>query len=472
MSMSRSEAQKLNKERRRKRMRRLLIVNVTLLVLIGVFIGVLLTNNGDQGPPREEAGSGGNSAATTNNGQADTPDAAEDEPDNNPPGEAEPQTGQEEDAGTEVSLPEAGGEAEPDSDSGAKTDVPSGQPAEQPGSSEEEASPPDEDATPAAGEGSADEGETIKLSFVGDILLAGSVEDTMLKNGYAFPYAKSLAFLQGADLTAGNLENPITTRGTPAEDKQYVFKGSPLSLPALKEAGFDVVSLANNHTLDQGTEGLLDTITYLDEAGIPNIGGGSDDKEAFEPIYLEAKGIKVAYIGVSRVLPVGEWKAAENHPGVAEAYDSTRTVKTIKEAKEKADLVIVMIHWGIERADTPEPYQKDLGKVLIDAGADLIIGSHPHVLQGFETYKGKWIAYSLGNYIFNMTKTEKTKDTGVLEAVCTKSGNCKLQFHPMRAAQSQPAPLEGTAAQELLTRLSGFSLNATVDKEGYIKAKE
>ena len=188
------------------------------------------------------------------------------------------------------------------------------------GVDEQEAQEPEEGSTQdnAGGAGATPDGEAaeqpepepadeIRLAFVGDILLAASVEALMNKNGMAYPYEKALPFLQEPDLTAGNLENPITTRGVPAEDKQYVFKGSPSLLPSLKDAGFDVVSLANNHSMDQGVEGLLDTIAHLDEAGIPNMGAGMDADAAFRPVVLEAKGFSVAYFGLSRVVPDVSW---------------------------------------------------------------------------------------------------------------------------------------------------------------------
>ena len=309
------------------------------------------------------------------------------------------------------------------------------------------------------------------MSFVGDILLAASVDTLMKKNGYDYPYANVLPFLTKPDLMAANLETPITERGLPATNKSFVFKGSPQSLPALKEAGFDIVNLANNHTLDQGVEGLLDTVNHLDEANIANMGAGRNDTEAFKPVILEAKGVRVAYLGLTRVVPVGSWKAEKDRPGLAETYDATRALKAIRGAKKQADIVVVMVHWGIERSDSPNAVQKELAHAYIDAGADLIIGSHPHVLQGFEQYKGKWISYSLGNFIFNMTVTDKTKDTGVLDAVCTQKGDCSLQFHPMRAVNSQPIPVEGEKAAAILKRLSSLSFKAAVDKDGYVNSK-
>ncbi|MBO7748419.1 CapA family protein [Paenibacillus sp. MWE-103] len=310
------------------------------------------------------------------------------------------------------------------------------------------------------------------MSFTGDILLAASVEKLMLKNGYGYPYAKARNYLQLSDITAANLETPVTLRGTPAPNKQYVYKASPDALPALIDSGVDLVNLANNHTLDQGEVGLLDTIGYLKKVKLPNVGAGRNDAEAFKPVIKEANGIRIAYLGLTRVVPVGSWKAGPNHPGLAESYYPTRAVAAIKKAKAEADVVVVMVHWGTELADLPNADQKRLGHAYIDAGADLVVGSHPHVLQGFESYKGKWIAYSLGNFVFSGMPDKRTADTGVLDAACGAGGACSLAFHPMRAVQSQPAPLEGEEAAALLKRLAGISVHATIDANGLIHAKE
>jgi len=458
MRVSRSNSNKHNSKKRRRKTGQLVLLNVTLLLAIAALIAVWVyddsndkgrssASNGAPGAPGHNAASNSGEGSANSSQNKDDNTGAKSDEDGAIIGEE--QQGQE---GAETD-----GESDLDGNGQAEEPEEPGEPGE-----------PGELGTGSEGQVS---GKTVKLAFVGDVLLAAKVDALMKKHGYSYPYAKASDYLKNPDLTAANLESPITTRGTPAPNKQFVFQGSPNALPALTESGIDVVSLANNHTLDMGVVGLLDTIGHLDEAGMPHVGGGNDESEAYEPVILEAKGVKVAYIGLSRVLPVVEWKATKDRPGVAESYDPTRGLEAIRKAKEKADLVVVMVHWGIERNDFPEKYQQGLARQYIDAGADLIIGSHPHVLQGFETYKGKWIAYSLGNFIFNMTKTEKTKDTGVLDALCTKEGDCKLQFHPMRAIESQPTPLEGDAAKELLARLSKMSLNARVDEEGHIVQK-
>jgi len=331
-----------------------------------------------------------------------------------------------------------------------------------------------EETNPTADKESASPGtagDTITIALVGDILPAARVLDLMKANGFDYPFREAKSILQAADITAGNLETPITTRGTPAEDKQFVFRGSAEAIPAMKEAGFDFLSLANNHTLDYGWQGLSDTMDALDDAGMKHAGSGNDDREAFAPAYIESKGISVAFVSVTRVVPEVSWKADRNHPGVAEAYAPDRAVEAIKEAKQNADVVVVMVHWGVERADQPVAHQTDLAHRFVDAGADLVIGSHPHVLQGFESYKDKWIAYSLGNFVFSTTATSRTSETGVLNAECDKDGACSLQFQPMFAKSSQPAPMEESAGKALLARLSELSYGAVVREDGTIVAQ-
>jgi len=323
---------------------------------------------------------------------------------------------------------------------------------------------------PSAGEEAEPVEEPVRIAFVGDILLAASVEKLMRREGFDYPYAKALPYLQEPDLTIGNLENPITTRGTPAENKKYVFKGSPELLPSLREAGIDFVSLANNHTLDQGVEGLLDTIDHLNETNLKHAGAGRNDEEAFKPAVFDVKGMSIAVFSLSRVVPEVSWKADKNHPGVAETYDSRRAVEAIERARESHDLIIVYAHWGEELSRKPREIEKQLARAYIDAGADLVVGSHPHVLQGFEHYNGRWIAYSLGNFIFNVTKNEDTRDTGVLNAVCTKDGACELQFVPMRAIEpSRPEPLKGEARQAMLDLLEQLSFGVTVGEDGTLR---
>ncbi|MDB4867428.1 MAG: CapA family protein [Cohnella sp.] len=311
----------------------------------------------------------------------------------------------------------------------------------------------------------------VTFAFVGDILPAANVAQLMKQNGYDYPYRQARGLLEAADIAAGNLEAPITNRGTPAQNKLYVFRGPAAALPALKNAGLDVLTLANNHTLDYGWVGLQDTMDALDDLKLKHVGSGNDETEAFTPVYIEAKGITVAFIGISRVLPETSWKAGARHPGLADGYNPAQAEKAIRAAKKKADLVVILVHWGIERADRPNKFQIQLGHRLVDAGADLVVGSHPHVLQGFESYKDKWIAYSLGNFVFSSTAARKTAETGVLTAACDKHGSCSLDLHPMLAKNSQPAPMTEEAGRALLDRLTLVSTAAVLKENGHLVAK-
>ncbi|MCD9023135.1 CapA family protein [Cohnella silvisoli] len=413
MSYSRSQTQSKQKSKRRSKTRFLLMLNGILLTGI-VIVAVLVW-----------------SSNRSHNGQE------------NNPGNKEAQSSHTPDGGQSQSTAPS---PDPSDDSGVIA------------SPEEESSPP------------ASEGDTVTLALVGDILPAAKVLDLMKKNGFDHPFREAKSLLEAADIAAGNLETPITTRGTPAEDKQYVFRGLPEAVPAIKEAGFDYLSLANNHTLDYGWQGLSDTMDYLDDADLQHAGSGNDDREAFAPAYIESKGITVGFVSLTRVVPDVSWKADRSHPGVAEAYSPDRAVEAIKTAKQNADIVVVMVHWGVEKVDTPVAHQTDLGHRFVDAGADLVIGSHPHVLQGFEAYKGKWIAYSLGNFVFSTTTLSKTSETGVLNAECSKEGTCSLKFNPMLATNSQPAPMDETAGKALLARLSTLSFGASVREDGIIEA--
>ncbi|MET3209217.1 UNVERIFIED_CONTAM: poly-gamma-glutamate capsule biosynthesis protein CapA/YwtB (metallophosphatase superfamily) [Paenibacillus sp. PvR008] len=322
----------------------------------------------------------------------------------------------------------------------------------------------------AASDGTAS--PTVTLHFVGDVQFSGKVEQSLENNGFYFPYQYLGNLFRKDDLTIANLETPVTTGGVGALNKTYVYKSSPKALTALAAAGIDAVNLANNHILDQGTDGLLDTLKYLKENDIAYTGAGRNVKEAYAPHYFERKGIKIALLGATRVMPEASWNAGAKQPGVAGAYDSTAIVKSIREARKQADLVIVIAHWGKERATALEPHQTELSHAFIDAGADLVIGGHPHVLQGMEQYKGKWIAYSTGNFIFSKSTLPATWDTAIFQATCTRTGACSMKLTPYRAELGQPVPLKDAEASKILQGVAAMSPgNVSVGADGTVTAR-
>ncbi|MCQ4086984.1 CapA family protein [Saccharibacillus sp. JS10] len=374
--------------------------------------------------------------------------------------ETEPPSGDAADSASE-NPPAAASPSGTASSSETENSEPEAKPADSPKKSASK-----DNASSSSGGSSA----TVNLTFAGDVIFSGKVQSLLDQEGYDYPYTYVKDRFKNDDLTVINLETPVTSMNTTGASKSFVFKSSPKALAPLKQSGVDVVNLANNHTLDQGIPGLLDTIKNLDAAGIKHVGAGKDASTAYAPVYVERKGVKIAIVGVSRVLPETHWAAGDNHPGAASAYDPQAAAHAVAEARKNADVVVAIAHWGKERVDMPDENQKTLAHAMIDAGADLIIGGHAHVLQGFEQYKGKWIAYGTGNFIFTKSATAKTWETGVFQAECTKDGDCSMKLVPYWAEVGRPVPMEQPDAQKLLKRIETLSPGVKIDAKGNIRA--
>lgn len=320
-------------------------------------------------------------------------------------------------------------------------------------------------STPSAGTG-----DKVSLAFTGDVIFAGNVETILKTNGYDYPYREIAELLQKPDFTIANLETPITARGD-QQKKEYTYRSSPDALPAFKAAGFDIVNLANNHILDYGQDGLLDTLKALDAKEILHTGAGKNLEEAYRPVIVEKNGIKVAFLGFSHKVPDNSWKAGKNHPGTTQLYDPKQAIQTIKETRDKADLVVVMAHWGEERAEKPLEEQRKMARSFIDAGADLIVGNHPHVLQGLEHYQGKWIAYSLGNFLFTTNDHAPSWETAVLQAECGKDGGCGLTLAPLWNQYAHLKKMEEADAHKLFQRLEKVSYGTAIGADGRVTVK-
>ena len=224
--------------------------------------------------------------------------------------------------------------------------------------------------------------------------------------------------LSGAFRTRHNQEFPFGTTGEAVEDKEYTFRVDPKYVSVLPELGADIVTLANNHMLDFGREPLRETLSALDGAGILHVGAGLNLAEASALKTIEAGGWTIGFLGATRVIPEHSWTASRSNSGLFTTYDPTKLLEEIQAAKETCDYVVVYVHWGVERNTEPEDYQKTLARQYIDAGADAVIGAHPHVLQGIEYYHGKPIFYSLGNFIF----ANRAYETMMAELTLTDSG--------------------------------------------------
>ena len=299
--------------------------------------------------------------------------------------------------------------------------------------------------------------EPLTIAFVGDVMMEASIERAMQKNGYDYPLLQVKEEVERADYAVVNLETAVTNQ-TRAYDKLYNFKTGPQSLVALKEAGFDMVTLANNHTMDYREEGLLDTINYLNEVGLPYVGAGKNVEEAYSSHVVQLNGKKIGFVGFSHVLPSLNWYATDKKPGIASGYQLDKMMRTVEIEKKDVDYLFVSIHWGVERNQYPEKYQHQYARAMIDAGADGIIGGHPHVFQGLDFYKGKPIAYSLGNFLFSDHVRGLTAESGLL-TLHISDDEIKMQLTPYHIANDQVSTLSVDAQEERLQQMEKLSFN-------------
>ena len=273
------------------------------------------------------------------------------------------------------------------------------------------------------------EAPEIVLLFVGDIMLDRAVRMKVENAGgdFSFPFSKAVDVLSGADITAGNLEGPLSDKGEEAGNP-YSFRMPPRALQGLTSAGFDVLFLANNHIGDWGMEALVDTVSNLENAGIAASGAGRSSTEVSAPKILEAKGVKIAFLSFSDFFVSG-----------AALADEAAITNAVLGAKEAADVVVVAFHFGEEYSKEPSDRQKWLAKLAVNQGADLVIGSHPHVVQPLEVYNGKYIAYSLGNFVFDQNFSEETMTGGLLKVSLEGKNISSVELRKVRLnANFQP----------------------------------
>lgn len=304
------------------------------------------------------------------------------------------------------------------------------------------------------------------LLFAGDIYFSDYVLAAYGQSGIQGVIGTSLLKqMKNADLTIANNEFPFSTRGAQAPDKQFTFRIDPACVSLLTESGIDLVTLANNHVLDYGTEALADTFHTLDDAGIAYMGAGKTVKRAEKLILKKAGGRTFGFLAASRVFPVASWNVENQAPGVLSAYDPTRLLAAVAKARGRCDYLCVYVHWGIERNTTPEPYQTELAHALIDAGADAVVGAHPHVLQGVELYQGKPIFYSLGNFIFY----QSIPQTAVAKLTIGSDDAVRWQLLPARADNAYTSLVtEETARQQFYEAMDALSVNVRFSKHGTI----
>lgn len=253
------------------------------------------------------------------------------------------------------------------------------------------------------------------LLFAGDVMLSRSVGDKMTRiNDWRWPFLKIADSTSKADLFFGNLEGPISASGKNV-GSIYSFRADPRVIDGLKYAGFDVVSVANNHIGDWSQVAMEDTFNILKEGGIEYAGGGINDTEAYSAKIKEVNGVKFGFLGYTSV--GAQYTEADKEKAGIAWLDKETMRRDIESARKEADVVVASIHFGEEYQSTSNKYQQDIARSAIDAGASLVIGHHPHVVQEVEKYKDGYIAYSLGNFVFDQLFSKETMEGLMLKVV-------------------------------------------------------
>jgi poly-gamma-glutamate capsule biosynthesis protein CapA/YwtB (metallophosphatase superfamily) len=304
---------------------------------------------------------------------------------------------------------------------------------------------------PRAGAGRAPTGAPVTIAFGGDIHFEGAVA-TRLASDPATTLGPIAGVLRRADLAVVNLETAITERGTPAA-KEFTFRAPPSAFRALQAAGVDVATMANNHGADYGIVGVRDSLAAAGRAGFPVIGIGNDAGEAFRAQRFTVDGQRIAVIGATQVLDASlaaAWSAGDRKPGLASAYDEKRLLAAVRAARAEADTVVVDLHWGRELERCPIDRQRALAPKLVAAGADVVVGSHAHVLLGGGFLRGAYVHYGLGNFVF-YARGGVTAQSGVLLLTMRGRAVTEAEWVPAVISGGIPLPLRGAAAEQAVT---------------------
>jgi len=300
------------------------------------------------------------------------------------------------------------------------------------------------------------------MAVCGDVMLGRGVATAMAQKGMFYPFEQMAPYLQSADLTFGNLECSLSQQGTPIPGKGIWLRGDPGAAAALRKAGFDVLSVANNHILDYDSPALLDTLEYLRNQEIDPVGAGSNLEEAVKPVFKEVNGFKIAFVAATEMADIfwdysypRTFEAKEDRPGV-QKLDPDQLVEAVAALKDEVDLIVVSLHWGTEYSDYPLEVQRETAHRLVDAGAKLVLGHHPHCLQGMEVYKDSLIAYSLGNFVYDKQRLSKCQETVLLKIFFKDLTIEKAEIIPVMIKDAQPRPADKADGERILQKLKNL----------------
>lgn len=314
--------------------------------------------------------------------------------------------------------------------------------------------------------------ERVVIAFAGDILFDANyaIMVSLQQRGGDISRGimpEVIEEMTGADIMMLNNEFPYSDRGTPTPDKAFTFRAKPSTVSYLGDLGVDIVSLANNHAYDHGEEAFLDTLQTLKDAGIHYVGAGVNAEEAQRPVYYIINDMKIAFVcatQIERNETPDTKEATETTPGVFRCWNGEKLLQTVKETKENSDFVIVYVHWGTENQVETDWAQEKQARELVEAGADLIVGDHPHCLQKIEIINGVPVFYSLGNFWFN----SKQLDTGLLKVTVSEGKLESCQFLPCLQSNCTTTMLGGAEKERVLEFMRSMSENVSIDADGYI----
>ena len=288
-------------------------------------------------------------------------------------------------------------------------------------------------------------GQPVTFAFGGDVMFEEPIRSYL--SDPASVFAPIRGVLRRADVAMANLETPVTDRGTPTANKQYLFRAPASAFDALKRSGLDVVTVANNHGMDYGAIGLEDTLRTAKRKGFPVVGGGFNEAQAFHPWRTTVNGQRIAVIGATQVIDeefLSWWEARGRQTGVASAKYGMeeRLVQQVRKARRTSDTVVVYLHWGEEMKGCPTDNQTSIAEHLVKAGADIVVGSHAHILLGGGMLGRSFVDYGLGNFVF-YTGGGITAQSGVVEVTATGRRIDGYRFVPATVSGGRPEPVTG-----------------------------
>ncbi|MCI8718589.1 MAG: CapA family protein [Lachnospiraceae bacterium] len=318
--------------------------------------------------------------------------------------------------------------------------------------------------------------KNVTLSFVGDIYVSPMMYEHYQASGISGVISEKIQnIFKSVDIAAADHEYVCgdLPESYKVDYQQYTFLTPSAREGILKDFSFDVMTLANNHMMDYGTEGLASTIREIKKQGIETIGGGSDLSQAMAPYIKEVNGKKIAILAATRVVPQIDWYAQKDKAGLMTTYEQTDRFQMLKEeitrlkTEENCDIVIMYVHWGNDSDKTILGNQVTLGHGYIDAGADIVIGNHTHVLQGMEFYQGKLICYGISNFLFGSYHS----DTMVLTLEIDEANHITPKMLPCSSEMFYTTEIEGEAAENMFRYIESMSENVSISSDGIITEK-